>query len=490
MKNRILFLIISCIVNLSYATANEHYPTKMAIRLFGTNQGNVGDCHSEAEVSALEQAFINHGVAVKLSLFHRHAHNWMNNSPEEQKKVNLLISDQDKSLLTSSGDFVPEYIWPEDTEGYNPYLTGDRPHAVDAMVWDPQMPTINQYSYSSSYQSFTPGFRNSSNLDGLKQAIDSGKAVVLSVHAHLIMNTNPGVLNFNKKTGLLNTKYDRSALEKVLSSLSLTFENGIHHSVAVVGYDDNLYAGTGLASPGAIIVRNSWNDDQEISASHSPNSPEDELALKQFRLRLATVNLPGYYAIPYQYIQDIIAAGIGGFVTYSLDFVSYAQNYIKYQKEYQIIIAPYSCDAKDFFGRDKSLLAKGTIKKLSDDIEIWNSTTSTVAEKEEAGKEVWSIANQEVGTRNTSFGYTGHFQFAKLARNSRLGDTVGRFYSGQFNSYYCTGGDSENHVWPDARVASQPSFQTGLEKISANVYSPLNWISFMQNTQQAITEVH
>ncbi len=422
MKHLNIFLFLICFVGVrEFSCADQYYPRSISVRLYGTDQGNVGDCLAQAQVGALEQAFVNRGVAVRFSLFHRHAFNWREKTQELQKEVSLNLNDADQGLLQKIGDFIPEYMWPEDTEGFSPRDTGMRPQPSDSIVWVDGFPRINDFSYQSTFSSFAQGFRNTSDLNGLKQAIASGHAVILSVHGAILMELVEGGVSFNRKTGLLSSKYSREAAEKNIHQLSQedNFVTGMNHSVAVIGFDDSLYADGTYETPGAIIIRNSWNDSGAIQTVRSSALEEETKELKKFRFKLAPVNLPGYYAIPMQYIVDMQNAtngdkkGIGGFTTISMDYVSYNRTYLDFQSRYKTVIAPYACDMKDGWSADL-ILAKRKVDDVMDSLRLANSTSASVAEKGSAMKRVWDSALGESKDRRGRFVQDTIFKFAKI----------------------------------------------------------------------------
>ena len=464
-------------------SAAEFYPPKPTLRLFGTNQGNVGDCAAEAEVTALEQAFSNHGFAVRFSLFHRHAFNWVSNSAPPTN-MKLALNDTDVRILKESGEFVPEYAWPETTEGYRPEETGIRPRPSESLILDPDLPLVKEFGFKKDFFTFADGWANTGDLKMLKRAIDSRDAVVLSVHDALLLNLDPD-LQFNKATGLMVNKYNMNALDRAIKAhkSSNDYYTGITHAVAAVGYDDSLYADAGYSIPGAIIIRNSWNNSEELEAVRKIPSGSEGSDLTKFRLKISSVNLPGYYAIPYQYIIDRMSKqSKSGFQILSMDYASYARTHSEVEQRYQTLKVPYSCKSSDYLGVPQSRKALFKLQKYKKAVTILQSRDYDLSTRKEVTRHFQRLLQEETITRNVLSKGTSKFRFATLARNSSMGiDRVSDFYSGKFRDYYCGGND----IWPNAAIASRPGFQLGIEAISSNPYLIQNWMTFFDGAIQS-----
>ena len=156
--------------------ADEYYPTRLAPRLLGTSQGQVGDCEAEADVNALEQAFAIRGFPVRLSLFYRHAFN--RRDPSSQTSASRLdLNETDQHLMDRIGGILPEYMWPEDGRGF-PEVTSKRPHPSEAIAFHTAMPHTDQFGFKTELKTLSPGFNESIDVTTLKRLISLKKMAV------------------------------------------------------------------------------------------------------------------------------------------------------------------------------------------------------------------------------------------------------------------------------------------------------------------------
>lgn len=339
--------------------AAEYYRPVSQARPLGIDQGAVGSCQADSEVTALESAFGAHGMAIRLSRFYRHEKIGAMADPGQSQdsrdgdlKINLSAADRE--LLAKAGSFVPEYMWPEDSSGYDPRSTGTLPSVSEAAIIDPGFPTVESLGFKQEYFTFQAGLANSRGLEDLKAALVRGDAVTLNIHPMLMDRGSR--IQWDPRTGMLSRPY---RLSDLLASTPEGLRNPTH-SVAVVGFDDQLYSGRDYAVPGALLVRNSWNDSEELAdASMATPLYGQELAdLERFRIRLnRSGNLPGYYAIPYQYIVDMESIafpggkGVGGYKVITLDYDAFFAAYEKFGARYRIYRLPYVCDGPSWFGQ-------------------------------------------------------------------------------------------------------------------------------------------
>jgi hypothetical protein len=487
---QIALLLISTVILLGSAVeavGAEVYPKRPITRIFGTSQGNVGDCWAEADIAALESAFSERGYDIALSLYYRHAFNWSAADPNEIKKkqgINKLdYSDQDRKAFATFGPIIPQYMWPEDGEGINTYRTGTRPHVSEAAVIDQDFIPANRFGFTEFTTVYVSGYSNSGSLSLLKANIDARNAVTLNIHSALFQPMNFDLFNWNKTTGLLDSKYSLSLLKAAIARESAdgNFTNTIDHAVAVVGYDDSLYADQGYPMPGALIVRNSWNDLAEIMAARYDSAIEDKTLadLRKMRLKISSSNLPGYYAIPYQYIMDIISQNPTAmfFRTKNLDYAGFAAQYQKLEKRYTTIIAPFSCSSALESAFSPAKRAMRDVKQVRRDLELIRDNKTPVAIKKQLKSEIKNIINREASPKLLAPVDASKFSYAKIARNSFRGeDRVSDFYSGKYNTYYCN--EMNPKIWPDNAIAEQPEFKEAISAISEDPNSPSSWLRY------------
>ena len=468
------------------ASADEYYPKAVSTRFFGTDQGNVGDCSAEAQTMALESAFLNRGFSVRFSLFYRHAYNWVGN-PEQWAKNLLNLNPADVDLIHRVGPLLPEYMWPEDTLGYRPDRTGFRPRPSDSAVVDARLPSANSFGYREDYYPFKSGYSNSSGLAGLKAKIREGAAIVLTMHGELLPGmSEAGGLYWDTTTGLAITPYSSEKLGVALAKSDLNFTNGLDHGVAVIGYDDTLYSDRGFSVAGALIIRNSWNNGSEFAAAGRTLSESQRVDFAKMRQRLSPINLPGFYAIPYQYILDLVQAGVGGFIVYGIDYPRYANVYALLRAGYETVTSPYVCagpDSSDFPGTQ---MAKRSLADFSSEMSRALDTTLSESIRSSEYHHALSLVKAETSSR--SLYNANAFFYARVARNAALGiDRAADLYRGAFNSYYCTTKDGSypGSVWPGTDRYSRPRYQSALQKLSANSSAMMGWYEFFSAMAEA-----
>ena len=459
-----LFLLLNTTVN-----ATEHYRIEMPLRFIGNNQGNVGSCQSEAEMTALESVFAVKKIPVKLSTFYRHARNWIENPDVEMHKINL--SEDDKTLLKNTGALIPYYMWPEDGEGYNPHVSGIRPGPSQVAIIDPAFPTAESLGFSKNSYVFYGNFKNTRPWTEIKTHIDQEKAVVLSLDARVLYS-------FDHRTGLIKEKS--------------TFQFGkVNHAVAVVGYDDSLYSEPeyGFSQPGALIIRNSWNNESNAfpSMAKASDSAVLEAKLKQFRLKMFPLNLPGYYALPYAYMDQLVASGQGSFSILELDYQTYFNAYKRFSEKYELQIAPFACDASS-----PALPEERTTSMLKERIEIFHSTVALLASEKifknprdvrlaKSGLISILLDSSKDATMTSASG--SRFYIAKFSAHKDKPeiDRVKEFYNGKFTDYYCA---KEVHdfagaqIFPSNEIVKDEKIQTALGLLSENSSLLLGWYEF------------
>ncbi|HUP56299.1 MAG TPA: hypothetical protein VM598_02525, partial [Bdellovibrionota bacterium] len=329
------------------ASAAEYYRRNPQKRFLGSNQGNVGSCEAESDVAALESVFALQNLPVKLSTFYRHAKNWVDNESHPSFPGALLrYNAEDKALIARAGAIVPDFMLPEDAEGFNPYDTGTRPHVSQMAVVDSSYVPAEQMGFKKDWWSFKPGYSNTRDLNALKAEVAAGKAVTVSIITGPFKH-----MKFHPLTGLLTAKYDRAKIAaEAGEDFFVTRETT--HALAVVGWDDSLYADHGYSTPGALIIRNSWNSAEAVAAAGFGPYPLEQIRdLQAFKFKLTPNEvLPGYHAVPYEYFLDHARVQKGGYDTFSLDYNRFANEYSRLAANYEVVTAPYACEGDPFSG--------------------------------------------------------------------------------------------------------------------------------------------
>ncbi len=468
-----LFCAIFCLLLLSpLSFAGEYYPPRLAPRLMGTSQGMVGDCEAEAQVNALEQAFAIRKLPVRLSLFHRHA--FIRRKFFRDNPVYMLdLNSADQQLLDRTGEILPEFMWPEDGKGY-PEVASIRPRPSEAIAFDPDFPHTSAFGFETRTLVMTPGYQNSIDFDTLRKLISSGSALTISIHSVLLQ---PRFSNWkpNHVTGLFEGIYSLDALKKELSGKSPA--DGLDHSVQIIGYDDQLYRNPEYTVPGALIIRNTWNDDSSNRYVLDPDlNIRFKREIERFRLKIHSINLPGFYAIPMQYIADLISLKLAVIKHMTLNFGAYSDAYLRVADRYRIIRAPFACETKNAFDDGDYLpaFARTKIAEYRKWLVLWRNRSETPARKREALRNIRFLSEEasvDLSNRlNRKFIY-----YATLPVNLRTGtDRSWDFYSGKFTSYYCDS-RGESRLWPSRTIAVEPMFQEALSELSLNASSAKQW---------------
>lgn len=470
------------------AQAAEFYPRQVSMRTFGTDQGNVGDCQSAAETGALEAAFANKGYGfVKLSLFYRHAANWVGATPEARARVHLSLGPADLELIQRLGPIVPDYMWPEAAEGYSPRRTKIRPAPAEVVVQDASFVSAAAHGFKKSFFSFKPGFSNSVNIEGIKQRVAAGEAVVLNLHGALLFDLDKG-FRWDHVTGLITSPYSWNTVLEVDKARPEGSYKGISHAVAVVGYDDSIYADRGFAVPGAFIIRNSWNDGEQVkSAFRNAPTKEQKESMRRMRLKLFSKNLPGYYAVPYQYVHDVMQNNVdgAGIEAFELNYAAFATQYLNLSSRYQIVHAPFVCD-EALTGRYRTGdIARREVKSFGAAYQTMMNPAKSDAERGKASHATYQMALREMNSRSAPGSAEPVFRYALLSRNKANGqDRVADFYAGKFNSYYCPHAfdpaGKPHDIWPTAAHFANERYQRALEGLADTEANLSGWYSFLR----------
>jgi hypothetical protein len=452
MMTRTLFSIIA-LVAWSTTQADAIYPTRPPVRYMGQNQGQVGSCETEAEIGALENTFARLGHDVRLSTWYRHVKIWQQNKPEDRKSGITLGLDEnytaaDTNLLNHTGALIPDYMWPEDGGGFDLWSVAvARPRVSEQAVIDPAFPTAESLGFSEAYFNFNPA-----QIPAMRAAVAEGAAVVLDLPYGILRDNL-----FDEVTGILIKPYSTAEYASALDSEI--------HAVAVVGFDDDLQAW---------IIRNSWNSPDIVMQTSQNTYTSSQLQnLLKMRLKFSARNLPGYYALPYQFVVDMAAKNLGAWRKFNLNYGAYASAYYQFAGKYRVVLAPYSCDADQ---------VHDTLQAYKDGV-AQVQAASDERQKRYFRGQLESLYFAEA-TRST--GYT--FSYAKLVVNDSMGvDRVAQFYDGAFDSYYC--GVSRHHTerrqrWPKAgfnavRVRN-PRLENAIKTISTTP-GALGWSRWFQS---------
>ncbi len=460
----------------------EFYPNRPPTRTLGTDQGLVGDCSSEADITALENAFRTRGFNVRFSLFYRHAKTYVGAPAEKHAEVSLAMNAADNAFVEKAGEVIPEYMWPEDAEGYDPRATNVRPHVSDIAIWDEEMPHTSAFGLSYVFRSFKPNFSNSAPWSELKAVIERGDGVSLSLHEYLLP-TNVSRFYWNRSTGLLTSPYNWETLMAAYKAKGKPQDElSVDHRVTVVGFDDSLYPNQ--SPPGAFIIRNSWNDWAEVRALDQIPNEQEKGELKKMRLKLSPMNLPGYYAVPYQYVIELATHQWSGFNYWTGNYAAYAQKYEQLAERYQIVHAPYACDLENYY-RSPFEEAKKKLSNYAKHLKTTQEPGTSKEEKNLAAFRLYQLALQEAGDHHIPREGTV-FQYARLNRHAgKKIDRVAEFYEGKFTDYYCVRRtDLEKtfpgNVWPPASFYQKEEFRDALNGMTAPTMPLVKWERFLR----------
>jgi hypothetical protein len=471
-RSNYILAIALAVLTVSTSRADSYYPKAVSMRTFGTDQGNVKDCQAEADINSLEGIFASRGLDfVRLSLFYRHAANWSSSGAADQNGVSLDLSDADKALISQVGEILPDFMWPEDARGYSPLNTGTRPHPAEAVIYDPAFPKAESLGFSDAFYTFKPGYANSSSFAALKAAVAQGNAVTLSIQGDLLQPSFDD--RWDRTTGLLVKPYAWSQFA----------QSAQDHAVAVVGWDDSLYADQGYATPGALIIRNSWNDGSEIGSAIKDPTPQQKIDLAKMKLKLSGADLPGYYAIPYQYVIDLATHALGGFDVLQLNYEAYAEKYVEISKNYEVVETPYVCDGVIVAPHRMADAARRKVIQYGSDLQTLSDASRSKADRTAAAKRVYAAAFAETGSREMHLNPGEVFQYARLARNAALKqDRVADFYGGKFLSYYCPSNPmvTAPQIWPTPKEYADAGYLDALNRLSIDGDSYDAWASYLR----------
>jgi hypothetical protein len=480
--------------------AETLYPKSLPPRYYGLDQVRSPSCQSEAEAHALEQAFANKGAKVMISSWHRNYKNWYGKDLTIPRIRPLTAEDE--AIVKATPSLIPDFMYPApdfrtgNAGGWRPNMSLissiDTSFASDAATGFEKQ--IKSFETQDSGQPYSPKFDGRNTAD-LINAIRAGKAVTLSIHAQILSL-------FDHDTGLLTKRYDHDSFLASLSHRNESSEENLidryiedarrssqgwqneqdlplyasekNHALAVVGYDSEFYRNEYPANPGALIVRNSWNEQSFIASSESQYTASQKAGdLERFRYPLyramtggvgTAKNMPGYYALPMQYVQDMInfqwpnsaKRGVGEY--YILEVAHpevFIQAYNAASAQYTVMRIPFTCDKTA--GRNK-------VSNYAFFLEEEPQTASSILATEARG-----------------LGAT--FRLAYLPVRNGDKSIVNRFLNGGFDDYFCkydpdqTGFDQ---TWPGRYTIDVPEVWSTVEGISSLPNSLLSWSRYLR----------
>ncbi len=513
---------------LNTAFSASLYPKPLSIRLEGFNQGQTPTCSGTSMVSAYEHAFERKGYPVKLSLFYSHsAYAYRRNQHLAiDKEFGIKLNEKDIHILEKHGDLLPYYLWPEDLEGVNEnhcHNTRQQLHEVSIIPDDfKTSDTTNMVWYQ-----FHPEKKDSIDVDGLKELLNREKILTILFKGGFLYY-------FDERTGLIEPRYIEQARNELLSP----HNEDSYHSVALVGYDDSLYQEYNFpAGSGAFIVQNSWNSDKrkEMAAQLSISDPRlrtfrlkifkelnnlthDHLMkypfIKKFHLSFYNIaqsfseipqndcdrseifkngcdflrqfykespigtfgaNLPGYYAIPYQFFKDIIEMkkkypdkAISQIHSYPVpNYKNFYEQYKKYEPDHKVFYLPYSCNSQE------SRLFLEYYNQLCSDLNSHVNTTTSQDELQKMGSALSRL--QLLMDKHLNSLKSSYFSIAKVSGELE----VFKFYNNEekYQKFYCP----HSKIYPSIeQMENMPFFEQEILN-SWDYKSEQAWNQFFQD---------
>lgn len=467
MKRLIVFLFLNILALAAWSA--EIYPIPVPVRYSGHHQGNTGSCQSEAHIGALEHGFAARHYMVKLSAAYNHAFNWR--AKPGESSINQDYAPEDAAIFSAKGAIIPYFHLPEDGRGFNAFYSGNRPAISKVFADVGAFPAASALGFVETYLTFHPGYPNTMrDLNTIKTWVSQRRATVLSLHGAIF-----GL--FDDTTGLLNEPYSFATFSKAVAENPDPDRRRVRHAVAVVGFDDSLYADQNFpAGPGAFIVRNSWLENFGLASSQQPLNGKDSNIAKMKAKISPTFNEPGYYAIPYQYVMDLIQqtwpglphVSDGGVVTLDINYDAFAAAYFSHEAAYEVRRIPFACSLDGIKAKLKryKIFSKG---RRSPDLGLSQMSNEQLKEM---------MRTQRTQT------YEATFQTALLARSKdRRSDRILDFEKGAFDKYYCKEGGSVA-LPPD--VLNNFRFDQLVDEISADETSLGAWMRFYDYMVEAL----
>ena len=452
--------LVSALLPLS-ARTDEAYPKPVPMRYHGQVQGRIGSCEAEAAVSALEHAFAHRGMSVKFSTYYTHAKFRFN---DRRGSMDQDYDDgPDKAVFEALGGVVPAYMLPEDSRGLSFNDWGDRETISSTIVNVSNFPSSDTYGFSDTRRPFRWGYNDEfHDFDALKKMLAERKPVTLSLRADVLDD-------MDDETGMLKKPYSFEALSAKIRARVKGKDTGrTNHRVALVGFDDGLYKDHNYpGGAGAFIIRNSNVRNDDLPGIMKP-FPGGDARFGMRRKISPTLNMPGYYALPYQYVRDLMektwplqserADGAIGVLT--IDYDRFFELYTQHESQYEVLRAPFRCIWS------KAVAALKTYKKNVALLEAGQEPQASQARRE--------ITEMLKDQRTAGDKATFRTAVLTRARNGSV-DRIREFYSGKFNAYYCEG--REGLPMPSA-VLNSPELLDRLREITADPTGLGPWMRY------------
>ncbi len=405
---------------------DKKYPKYLPSRLGGVNQLHAPSCYADAMVTAVEHR-INEilGRNVLVSKNHMYYAISLAKHLKNKKILNQRfdLNNFEQSIVEIINNYkliVPNVLNPEDNRLVDENKIGDKVPLLTSMGG---YEFVNPPNKESVYADLLEkNFRiDEKPVLKLRKWVKESEALIVVVPSALF-NTHPNY--FDHISGVPNT-----------NNLPLS---KMDHAVAILGFDDELKS---------FIVRNSWNDKDALNESFNHNSSGP------FKIKMGIYSLPGYYLIPYDYIDKIVENNHSeGLETLRVRFDSYQilQWNNELEKKLFTYLALYSCHS-----------SKEVYKKL-DFLQRKLNTTNSL--KEEI-KSIFGYNSSSISILNFA-----KFSVSRLANPNSQNymnylKSVIEFYknkNGVLNNYYCK--DSKaNNIWPSYEsVNDKWFFDSGL----------------------------
>lgn len=493
--------------------AERVLPNAIPQRFYGLDQERSPSCQSESAAQAIEQVFANRGQRAMVSPWLLNYKFWYGKDLTVPKIRPLNSSDD--AIVKASPNLVPDYMFP--AGDFRGGWTGGKRPAISMMSnIDTTFPSDAAVGFQDDYRSFetqdsgAPWGNTSRNVQDIILNLKNNTAMTLSIHGELLyfFDHTTGLLLQKGAAGYSNQKL-LDAIANPARSMALPDEDGIdisryiedarsaakaereigprlasdvplyiqeiNHSVAIIGYDADFYKDEFPANPGAIFVRNSWNDSNTISASESSSTATAKASdLERFKYPLYRAmsgstgtprNLVGYYALPIQYVQDLInfqwpnspKLGARGYHVYRLNYDTFNSSYNSYMASYTVSKIPFVCGS----ARYSALNTIGNYLYYLD---------------EEPASATALLAREARGVDSA-------FRLAQISVKNGDQTIIRRFLSGGFDDYYCQYSPESTTFdasWPGLHTIDDPDVWSAVTGVSSLPNSMLSWSKYLR----------
>ena len=337
--NNIIYFVLLLFFNHCFAA--NFYPNKPYFYYTGIDQDH-HSCRSAAEIYALTKQFNDFGYSgIKFSLLFHYVTNWQHMEFDEQI-MKIEKNSENLNLYDKYGIFVPDYFFPENGLGTKIYDSWNKSlgnlYGFHEMTVLPEsFPRWQNTDIVKVNKTFATGFASTYRTNVVqffKEYLENNHTLVINYNSEIIQE-------FDHITGLL--------INSEVSLEKYTVEK-VNHASVLVGYDDSLYE-----NQGAFIIRNSWIDNgRRIINQKAKIEDYPDLRIMKYRISEGE-SLPGYYAVPYSYIENLVKNGDlnkGAFTYFKVNYQKVFEDYIKFH-DYKIHTIPFLCESKlnDFKNR-------------------------------------------------------------------------------------------------------------------------------------------